>query len=84
MASANNYTVWQGNQKETNIPVTIKMIKFPHIELPKYLKKLKDVKSDFVIKVFELSIEQSSILLVTEQVTFGTLKKALRTCEHLD
>lgn len=76
--------MWQGNQKETNIPVTIKIIKFPHIELPKYLKKLKDVKSDFVIKVFELSIEQSSILVVTEQVTFGTLKKALRTCEHLD
>jgi len=43
--TSNNYTVWQGNQKETNLPVTIKIIKFPHIELPKYLKKLKDIKS---------------------------------------
>ncbi|MFM7856539.1 MAG: hypothetical protein ACKO96_32610 [Flammeovirgaceae bacterium] len=43
--SANNYTVWHGTQQETNLPVTIKIIKFPHIELPKYLKKPKDVKS---------------------------------------
>ena len=82
--SSNNYSIWQGNHTENNLPVTIKLLKFPHIELPKYLKKLKDVKSDFVIKIFELSIEQSSLLIITEQVTFGTLKKALTGCEHLD
>jgi hypothetical protein len=35
------------------------------IELLKYLKKLKDVKSDFVIKVFELVADQSTILFIT-------------------
>jgi hypothetical protein len=39
--SANNYSVWQANQAETNLAVTIKIAKYPHIELPKYLKKLK-------------------------------------------
>ena len=82
--SSNNYSIWQGSHKESNLAVTIKLLKFPHIELPKYLKKLKDVKSDFVIKIFELSIEQSSVLLITEQVTYGTLKKAMAVCEHLD
>lgn len=47
----NHYLVWQGLQNDTNIPVTIKLLKYPHIELPKYLKKLKEVKSEFVIKV---------------------------------
>ena len=82
--TSNNYTVWQANQVETNLAVTIKLLKFPHIELPKYLKKLKDAKSDYVIKIFELCIEQACILIVTEQVTYNTLKKALATCEHLD
>ncbi len=82
--TSNNYTVWHGLQNETNLPVTIKLLKYPHIELPKYLKKLKDVKSDFVIKVFEVVADQSAILFITEQVTFGSLKKALAGCEHLD
>lgn len=59
-------------------------MKYPHIELPKYLKKLKDIRSDFVIKCFEFATEQSSLLFITEQVTYGTLKKALQQCEHLD
>lgn len=78
--TANNYTVWQAYQTETNLAVTIKIVKFPHIELPKYLKKLKDVKSEFVIKIFEVVADQSSLMIITEQVTFGSLKKALITC----
>lgn len=76
--------MWQGNQKETNLAVTIKLIKHPHVELPKYLKKLKEVRSEFVIKVFELVSDQSSMLVITEQVTYGTLKRGLSVCEHLD
>lgn len=76
--------MWHGLQNDTNIPVTIKLLKYPHIELPKYLKKLKDIKSDFVIKIFEVSADQSAILFITEQVTYGTLKKAMAVCEHLD
>jgi hypothetical protein len=36
------------------------------------------------VKVFEVSADQSTILFITEQVTYGTLKKALAACEHLD
>ena len=82
--NTNNYTIWSGNQAETNIPVTIKLLKYPHIELPKYLKKLKEVKSDQVIKIYELSSEQSSLLLITEQANYGTLKQGLSACHHLD
>jgi len=59
-------------------------MKFPHIELPKYLKKLKEIKSEFVIKIFEVTADQSTLMIITEQVSYGTLKKALQTCEHLD
>ena len=84
LLNTNNYTIWSGNQNETNIPVTIKLLKYPHIELPKYLKKLKEVKSEQVIKIFELSAEQSSLLLITEAVDYCTLKQGLATCHHLD
>jgi hypothetical protein len=63
--SASNYTIWHGSQKESNLAVTIKMLKFPHVEVPKYLKKLKEVRSEFVIKIFELSVDSSSVLIVT-------------------
>lgn len=82
--TSNHYSVWQGQQNDTNIPVTIKILKYPHIELPKYLKKLKEIKSEFVIKVIEVVADQSTVLVITEQVTFGTLKKALASCERLD
>lgn len=39
------YNVYNGVQNETNLPVTIKTIRTFHLELPKYLKKIKDCKS---------------------------------------
>jgi hypothetical protein len=62
------------------VPVTIKLLKLAHIELPKYLKKLKEVKSEFVIKMLEVSSDQSTVLVITEQVTYGSLKKAMTKC----
>lgn len=59
-------------------------MKYPHLELPKYLKKLKEVRSDFIVKIFEVSADQVNLLLITEQITFGSLKKALSVCQRLD
>ena len=40
-----NFNVYDGVQNETKVPVTIKILKPFHFELPKYLKKLKECKS---------------------------------------
>lgn len=45
---------------------------------------MKDIKSEFIIKIFEVIVDPSALLFITEQVTYGTLKKALSACEHLD
>ena len=55
-----------------------------HLELPKYLKKLKDCKSDNVIKVFEMVSDSGTLVLVTERVGYGNLGQALTKCERLD
>jgi hypothetical protein len=52
--------------------------------LNKYLKKLKDAKSDYVVKIYELIYDQNSLLLITEQVTYSNLKKALISSQRLD
>lgn len=52
--------------------------------MPKYLKKIKDCKSDNVIKVFETISDTSTLIFVTERVSYGNLNKALQKCERID
>ncbi len=40
-------------------------MKYPHVELGPYLQKLKDTKSDNVIKVYDLLVEQQFLAIVT-------------------
>ena len=78
------YSVFHGTQKETNLPVTIRVLKQFHLELPKYLKKLKECKSEFVIKVYESTSEYGAMIFITERVSYGSLQNALAKCERLD
>ena len=75
--SSNNYSAYNGKNKETNQPVTIRILKYPHVELGGYLHKLKELKSDNVIRIYELVVEQSLLICVSEQVCFGNMMKAL-------
>ena len=52
--------------------------------LPSYLNKLKSTKSEQVIKIYEIISETSFLVVVTEQVTYGTLEAALIQCKKLD
>lgn len=80
--TSNNYTVYLGTQTETNLPVTIKILRQFHLEMPKYLKKLKDCKSDNVIKVYEAVSDNSCLVFVTERVGYGNLGDSLLKCEN--
>lgn len=62
----------------------MKILKGYHLELPKYLKKLKDCKSENVIKVIEVASDASTLVFVTEKVSYGNLGRALQKCERLD
>ena len=55
-----------------------------HVELPKYLKKIKDCKSDNVIKVYQMVSDAAMLVFVTERVAYGNLGKALQKCQRLD
>jgi hypothetical protein len=59
-------------------------MKYPHVELGTYLQKLKEVKSENVVKVYDLLVEQQFLAIVTEPVLFGNFKKALEKCKYLD
>lgn len=52
--------------------------------LNNYLSRLKTVKSDQVIKLYEIITEKNYIVVVTEQVIYGTIANGLINCRKLD
>jgi serine/threonine protein kinase len=82
--STSNYAFYHATIKESNTSVTLKTMKYPHVELGPYLLKLKEVKSENVVKVYDLLVEQQFLAIVTEPVLFGNFKKALEKCKYLD
>jgi hypothetical protein len=76
--------VYRGLQTDTSLPVTIKLLQNYNPELPKYLKKMKDTKHENVIKVYEVVADAGNLLFLTEEVTHGTLRNGLKSCERLD
>lgn len=52
ISSTATYSLFNGTITETALPVTIKILKQPHLELQRYLKKMKEVKSDYVVKIY--------------------------------
>lgn len=69
-----NFNVYNGVQSESNIDVTIKILKPYNLQLPKYLRKLKDCKSENVIKVYETASDASTLIFITERVSYGNLR----------
>ena len=76
--------MFDGVQTDTKVPVTIKILKPFHFELPKYLKRIKDCRSENVIKVHECVADNSTLVFITERVTYGNLRDALQRCDRLD
>lgn len=64
--------------------MTIKIIKGFSQDLLKYLKKLKDCKSDNTIRIYELFEDSASIVMVSEYASHGNLSNALSRCQRLD
>lgn len=78
--SSDKFQVHQAKQKETKLPVTIKILKAYSQDLLKYLKKLKDCKSQNTIRVYEIIEEKAFVAMVTEYVGYGNLADALAKC----
>ena len=78
--------VFDAKHKETALDYTIKIIKKPDVKLEEYLKKIKDIHSDNVIKIIEFAYEisESRMVIIQEHVGYGTLKKALAKCKRFD
>ena len=64
--------------------MTLKVIQSPSEELAKYLRRIKEVKVDNVIKIFEFFENSQGVFITTEQVTFSNLRFALEKCKKLD
>lgn len=52
--------------------------------LNNYLNRLKTVRSDQVIKFYEIIIEKNYLVVVTEQVIYGTVANGLINCRKFD
>ena len=81
-----NLEIFDAKHKETALDYTIKIIKNPEPKLEEYLKKIKEVHSDHVIKILEFAYEysESRMVIVQEFVDYGTLKRALAKCKRLN
>lgn len=64
--------------------MTIKIIKGASQDLLRYLKKLKDCKSENTIRIYELIEDGSSVVMISEYVSHGNLSNALAKCKRLD
>lgn len=56
----------------------------PSPELIRYLKKIKELKVEYTIKIYEIYEGPEGLCVATEQATFSTLRHALEKCQKLD
>jgi hypothetical protein len=82
--SKEGYWVYSATHNDLRIPMTLKVLAMPSDDLLRYLKRLKEMKMDHVVKIYELFEHPEGIFLAQEQVSFGTLKFALQKCRKLD
>jgi hypothetical protein len=64
--------------------MTLKIIQSPPEELVRYLKRLKEIKLENVIKIYEIYETEGGVFLTTEQATYNNLRFALEKCKKLD
>ncbi len=62
----------------------MKVIRNPPPELQPYLKKMKELKVENIIKIYELFDNEDGLFVTTEQVTYSNMKNALAKCKKLD
>lgn len=78
------YYVLRAKHRETSQPFTIKVCHRPTEELFRYLSKIKDTKSEYIIRVVELVRSSDKIVMVCEDISSGTLYSALNKCTRLE
>lgn len=74
----------RAKHRETSQAVTIKVSHRPTEELYRYLTKLKETKSEYVIRITDLARSSDRIVAVCEDITCGTLYSALTKCSRLE
>lgn len=52
--------------------------------LSNYLSRLKSVKSEQIIKFYEIISEKNFLIVVTEQIIYGTVANGLINCKKFD
>lgn len=64
--------------------MTLKVVRNPTDDLTSYLRRLKELKVDNLIKVYEIFDNPEGLFVATEPVLFSNMKEALRKCKKLD
>lgn len=76
--------VFKGVHQENNTPVQIKIIRSPSDELLRYLQKLRETKSDYIIKAIDFIGNKDRAVFITEDAPYGTLGNAMSRCRRLE